>query len=525
MNVRCMTANKSKPGVVIEQSGMNERVQILKQREIPKEQQKKLRVAAYCRVSTDREEQESSLEIQMKSYRTIIEEHPDWELADIYAEPGLTGTTVKNRKEFLRMIEDAQAGKIDIILAKSISRFARNTEDMLKYTRMLRSIGVAVIFEKEKINTLSSTSEMLLTIYAAFSQEESHDISEWERLGVRNDAARGKTRFACVYGYTSKGKEKWIIVPEEAENVRFMFDSYAKGKSLNEIAAALNEAGHLTRVKKPWSDTTVGSMLRNEKYIGDYRFQKSYIANYLTHESVSNKDMKIPQYYITDDHEPLVSREVFQEVQEISFMRDGKKGSIQYPYYGYLVCPTCGEPLVSICLPLQTTPKCWICPGKKEGVKRKKRSDCEAFAFHEKVLNEAVGRAILGLDSMDGVSQKELESIQKTVKETGSIERYFLKTLVEKITFPDFEHLTVYWKNGRKKTVPLKIVGYYTHPYPEVGKKENGFVEYGGEQIPIGRLEKVQNAMETRKRHIQNVEITMPDAESPIQIPIVRKGK
>ena len=126
---------------------------------------------------------------------------------------------------------------------------------------------------------------------------------------------------------------------------------------------------------------------------------------------------------------------------------------------------------------------------------------------------------------MDGVSQKELESIQKTVKETGSIERYFLKTLVEKITFPDFEHLTVYWKNGRKKTVPLKIVGYYTHPYPEVGKKENGFVEYGGEQIPIGRLEKVQNAMETRKRHIQNVEITMPDAESPIQIPIVRKGK
>ena len=130
----------------------------IKQKEIPKEQQKKLRVAAYCRVSTDREEQESSLEIQMKSYRTIIEEHPDWELADIYAEPGLTGTTVKNRKEFLRMIEDAQAGKIDIILAKSISRFARNTEDMLKYTRMLRSIGVAVIFEKEKINTLSSTS-------------------------------------------------------------------------------------------------------------------------------------------------------------------------------------------------------------------------------------------------------------------------------------------------------------------------------------------------------------------------------
>ena len=206
-------------------------------------------------------------------------------------------------------------------------------------------------------------------------------------------------------------------------------------------------------------------------------------------------------------------------------MRDGKKGSIQYPYYGYLVCPTCGEPLVSICLPLQTTPKCWICPGKKEGVKRKKRSDCEAFAFHEKVLNEAVGRAILGLDSMDGVPKKELESIQKAVKETGSIERYFLKALVEKITFPDFEHLTVYWKNGRKKTVPLKIVGYYTHPYPEVGKKENGFVEYGGEQIPIGRLEKVQNAMETRKRHIQNVEITMPDAESPIQIPIVRKGK
>ena len=252
--------------MVVEQSGMSDNVQIFKRKELPPEEVKKLRVAAYCRVSTDREEQESSLQIQMGTYKDLIDQHPDWELVDIYADPGISGTSVRHRKEFLRMIEDAKAGKIDLILAKSISRFARNTEDMLKYTRMLREIGVGIIFEKEKLDTRSTTSEMLLTIFAAFSQEESHALSEWSKGGVRNAAARGEVKFACVDGYTSKGKEKWIIVPEEAEVIRRIFYGYVKGKAVREIADELNADGLVTRNGNPWRGPTICSMLQNEKY-------------------------------------------------------------------------------------------------------------------------------------------------------------------------------------------------------------------------------------------------------------------
>ena len=524
-NVRCITATPNRSDLVVEQSAMRENIRVIKQREIPVEQKRKLRVAAYCRVSTDKEEQKSSIDIQMRSYREMIAEHPDWELADIYADPGKTGTSVKKRKEFLRMIEDAKAGKIDIILAKSTSRFARNTEDLLKYTRMLRDINVGVVFEKEKIDTRSTTSEMLLTIFAAFSQEESHDISSWAKVGIRNDAARGKTRFHSLYGYTSKGKEKWIIVPEEAKVVQRVFESYVKGKTIREIAAELNAEGIPSKSGIEWNSTSINQILRNEKYIGDYLFQKHYIDNFLTHKLVSNRDAKLPQYYITDDHDALVSREDYKEAQEILFLRDVLKGSNMYPYYGFLVCPDCGTPLVSFVLPMQMTPRCWVCPGSKDGLKRKDRSDCEPFAFYEVLIDEAVRKAISGLKSMDGVDDSELSSIQKTLAENGRIERYYLKTLVEKITFPDYEHLTIHWKNGKKATLTLKITKYWTHPYPKLEKQEDGFVEFGGQQMPVERMDTVRNSMAMRENHIQNLEITMPDAEAPIQIPIVKKVK
>ena len=524
MNVRCINA-RPKPNVIIEQSGINERVQVFKKKETPPELRKKLRVAAYCRVSTDREEQESSLNIQMKSFRKTIEDHPDWELADIYADPGISGKSVKKRIEFLRMIEDAQAGKIDIIIAKSISRFARNTEDTLKYTRMLRKIGVGVIFEKENLDTRSTTSEMLLTIYAAFSQEESHDISAWERHGIRNDAARGKVRFTPVYGYTSKGKEKWIVVPEEAEVVKRVFRDYVRGKSTSEISNALNAEGIPTRKDTKWSNTSIGNILRNEKYIGDVLFQKSYVANFLTGEIAQNDDMTLPQYYISDNHEALVSKEEFEEAKVILALRASENGSIQYPYYGFLFCPHCGAPMVSFKLPMQTEPRCWICPGTKDGVKRKDRSDCEPFAFHNRVIDEAMSRAILSLNAMDGVEKKELTQIQKSVEANGKIERWYLNKLVEKITFPDYEHLTVFWKDGRKKTLKLKFTGYYTHSYPQVGEKFDGFIEYGGEMLPVKRLDKAMESMAKRVEIIQNVEITMPKEDATVQIPQVRKGK
>ena len=521
MNVKQLT---KKPKVVVEQSGMSDNVQIFKRKELPPEEMKKLRVAAYCRVSTDREEQESSLQIQMGTYKDLIDQHPDWELVDIYADPGISGTSVRHRKEFLRMIEDAKAGKIDLILAKSISRFARNTEDMLKYTRMLREIGVGVIFEKEKLDTRSTTSEMLLTIFAAFSQEESHALSEWSKGGIRNAAARGEVKFACVYGYTSKGKEKWIIVPEEAEVIRRMFYGYVKGKAVREIADELNAEGLVTRNGNPWRGPTICSMLQNEKYKGDYLFQKSYVDNYMTKKAVNNKDMKLPQYYITDNHEGIVPKEIYDEAQEILFMRNVNKGSNQYPYYGYLVCPECGTPLVAFVLQMQQTPRCWVCPGEGNGTRRKDRSNCKPFTIYEKVIDEAMRRAILGLKGVDGVCENELEEIKAAIKENGKIERCYLKTLVEKITFPDFEHMTVYWKDGNKTKLALKISGYWSHPYPKAGKEENGFVEYGGEQIELRRMENIYKAAEIRRNAVLNLEIIMPDEDEKIQIPIVNRG-
>ena len=206
-------------------------------------------------------------------------------------------------------------------------------------------------------------------------------------------------------------------------------------------------------------------------------------------------------------------------------MRDVMKGSNLYPYYGFLICPHCGTPLVSFVLPMQSTPRSWACPGSKEGLKRKDRSDCEPFVFHEKVIDEAVRRAILGLNSMEGVKKSMLDEIQNTLNENGRIERYYLKTLVEKITFPDYEHLTIHWKDGKKKTLTLKIAKYWIHPYPQVGKKEEGFVEYGGQQIPDNYLKKAIESMEMRKKYVLNLEITVPDADAPIQIPTVKKGQ
>lgn len=524
MNTTCLLAKEYNADVIIEPSELSEKVQIFRREKHPEETGRKLRVAAYCRVSTDKEEQERSLEIQMESFEELIEKNPDWELVEIYADPGKSGTSVKNRKEFLRMIEDARAGKIDYILAKSVSRFARNTLDTLNYTRQLHDMGVGVYFETENLNTGVDNSEILLTMFASFSQELAHDISEWIKNGLRKNAELGRVRYHACYGYTGKGKEKWVVVSEEAEIIRRIFDSYVKGKTIREIADELNDEGLVTRSGSKWLCSTIGNMLRNEKYVGDYLFQKSFIENFLTHKIVNNADMKLPQFYIKDNHEPIVSKEVFEEAREIMHLRKGGKGSLLYPYYGYLVCPHCETPLVSFVLDMQYTPKCWVCPGSNDGIKRMDRSDCVPFALHEKVLNEAVRKAIMGLDEMESVSRTELCSIQSSLRQNGRIERYYLKTLVKKITFHDWEHLVVFWKNGEKTIVPFEIKGYCSHPYPEVMKKTAEYVECGGQKIPIKRFEKAKKSIERREYLIQNIEVFMPDEKAHFQMPAVRKG-
>lgn len=237
-----------------------------------------LRVAAYCRVSTEADEQANSYEAQIEHYTNEIAKHPEWINAGIYADKGITGTQAKKRPEFLKMIRKCRQHKIDIILVKSISRFARNTVDCLEYIRELKSLGIAVIFEKEKVNTLTETSEAMITIMGYFAQAESESISKNVIWGVRHAFAEGNVTFTCdIYGYKrefnpeTKKKDIILIVEEEAEIIREIFERYYAGESLTGICSYLNErqVPPPGKKKERWYPSTVQTIIRNEKYKGD----------------------------------------------------------------------------------------------------------------------------------------------------------------------------------------------------------------------------------------------------------------
>lgn len=306
--------------IVRERSNLASNVTVIKRQTVradhtPTIEQK--RVAAYCRVSTDLEAQQSSIDLQMSSYKRIIEEHPGWVLAGIYADDGETGTSVENRPEFQRMYADAMAGCFDILLVKSVSRFARNTKDSLEYTRELKAHGVSVYFEKEGLDTSGFTSEFLLTIFAAFAQEESRSISENVKRGIRNRYKLGKPMWRPTYGF----RKGYVIYEPEAEVVREIFQLYNQDISAEEIAQILNEKkAPLYPGSKKWVKGMVTRLVSNEKYIGDVLMQKTYCADFMTHKSVSNSDSKIERYYKEGNHDPIVSKEVFYKAGRLKGM-------------------------------------------------------------------------------------------------------------------------------------------------------------------------------------------------------------
>ena len=259
---------------------------------------KTLRVAAYCRVSKDTVRQQNSLETQRDTYDRLISRHPDWELVEIYADHGKTGTSTARRAAFNRMLRDAAKGKIDLILVKSISRFSRNTVDMLETVRSLRELGVGVFFEKENINTLSFTSELLLTVFAAFAQEESFSISENMRRSIRQRFRLGIPKVSQVYGYDNLERGVLSINGEKAAVVRRIYDLYLSGCSTTEIAATLNQEGVRPPIVtgKEWYPASVKCILRNEKYVGDSLMQKYYTADHLRHDSTPNRELVVEQY-------------------------------------------------------------------------------------------------------------------------------------------------------------------------------------------------------------------------------------
>ena len=318
---------------------------------------RKLRVAAYCRVSTEEEEQQGSFEIQKLYYTEKIESTPEWEVAGIYADDGISGVHTKKRDGFNQMIQDCKKHKIDLILTKSISRFARNTLDSIQYVRMLKQMGIAVVFEKENINTATMNSEMILTVLSAFAQAESESISQNVARGKRMGYKHGKFAFPYgrIIGYKKGADGKPEIIPEQAKIIRLIFNSYLQGDSLQSIKAKLETAGALTaRGNTAWSAQSIQRILQNEKYCGDVLLQKTFTEDVLTGVHKKNTG-QLPQYYIENYHEGIVSKQMFREVQAEIARRNSKSAANQrkrrrgrynskYALSERLVCGDCGNP-------------------------------------------------------------------------------------------------------------------------------------------------------------------------------------
>ena len=435
------------------------------------------KVAAYCRVSTDLEEQESSLDLQMQAYKWVIENHAGWELAGIYVDEGLTGTNVTKRIGFQRMIKDASEGKIDVILAKSISRFARNTQDALLYTRYLQRYGVNVYFEKEGIDTAGFSSEFMLTILAAFAQEESHSISENTKRGIRNRFKMGIPMWSEVYGL----KEGWKINEEEAKTIRLIFDLFTSDKTPAEVAEELNKRKIPTPGStKKWNTKNVGRVLTNEKYVGDVLMQKTYVNNFMEHKSLENGDALVEQYYKRDHHEGIVSREQFNKAQNLYAMINPFNGPLQYPYFGVLKCPCCGRNMIKIKVGGSINTTAWTCggdSGDRDRIRLKDRTDCPTYLLQDEILNREMMREIKALDAYDienkGFS-KEITNAQYFVKMDKKITFKMVDSLVESITMDDWDCLIINWKMGYSTMREIKYEYLRETILPIFGKNKRG---------------------------------------------------
>lgn len=306
-----------------------------------------IKAAVYCRVSTDKADQANSFEAQQRYFREYITANPDWELYEIYADEGVSGTGTKKRAAFNRMIADAHAGKFRLILTKEISRFSRNIVDTLTYTRELKAIGVAVEFMTDHINTMNSTDEMCLAFLAATAQEESRKTSGRVVWGQTRQMEKGVVFGRSLLGYDVKDG-KLQIEPNGAETVRMIFQKYAVEQAATcEIARFLTREGYLScRGSSKWSSNAVIRILKNEKYVGDLVQKKSYTPDYLSHDKRANKG-QVPLICIQNHHEPIISREIW-ELARVRMHQNNKHGesggghSNRYVFSGKIKCGECG---------------------------------------------------------------------------------------------------------------------------------------------------------------------------------------
>lgn len=470
---------------------MTQSVQIIQNEQAARQAAQSIRrVAAYCRVSTDLEQQQSSLETQMTSFRSYIDARPGWKLVDIYADEGLTATSTKRRAEFNRMIADCEAGKIDYIVTKSISRFARNTVDCLQYVRKLKDAGIFIYFEKERLDTATASSEMLISILAAFAQEESHSISENLKWGYRKRFQAGEPKWSKTYGLKRDEAGHIIPIESEAEVVKRIFALYAGGKSLPQIISILEADNIPAPCGGKWWVKPLANMLRNEKYVGDLMMQKTYVVDHLSHNKVKNDQTVVPSYYVKDHHPGIVDRKTYDQVQTILSLKDRHKGSVQYPYYGTLICPICGAKMVHFTVPASRVRSVWMCGGA-DG------KSCMSYCIEEKYIDRLMMKAYAGLtaETLEPLTRKRNTDIAETAKaalawkarepKLKTVEYKLLDDLVEKITFSKWDEGVVKWKFGQSSTVHIDYDRVTDIPEIKIERTDNGYMA-GGERLMSG---------------------------------------
>jgi DNA invertase Pin-like site-specific DNA recombinase len=307
---------------------------------------RKINVAAYARVSSGKDAMLHSLSAQVSYYSELIQSNPEWRFCGVFADEALTGTK-DNRNEFQRMLSECRNGNIDLIITKSISRFARNTVTLLETVRELRDIGIDVFFEEQNIHSMSADGELMLSILASYAQEESYSASENQKWRIRKDFEEGKISTIRMLGYKRTADGSLEIVPEEAEIVRMIFEEYLSGNGFLLIANKLNEIGIKTLKGFEWNANDVHRILSNEKYAGNMLLQKSYRENHITKKKIINNGA-LPQFYVEESHPAIINSEMFESVEKMLKSRrekftPSKSTTNKYPFSGIIQCACCGK--------------------------------------------------------------------------------------------------------------------------------------------------------------------------------------
>lgn len=389
-----------------------------------------LRVCAYARVSTEKEEQLNSYNSQLKYYEEKIKSNSDWLYVGIYADEGITGTLDYKRDGFMKMMQDASQNKFDMIITKSISRFGRNTVDTLKYVRALKEKGIAIYFEEERINTLEISGEIMLTVLSAMAQQESENISSHVKLGLQMKLKRGELiGYNGCLGYIYDKESKQISVNyEEAEIVRYIFERYCQGVGCTTIAKELTTMKYRTPTgKKKWHESTIRGILKNEKYKGDVLQGKTYTTDPISHRRVVNMGEE-NMYYMQEHHEPIISERMFNQAQEILQKRGGVRGtgrrkgnfSRKYPFSSRLYCGFCGSLLTrrNWHSGTKNSITVWHC---MEFVKHGKENCPHCKAIKESIIEEAFTQSYkLLCDSNKELIQTFLNEMEEIIQEESN---------------------------------------------------------------------------------------------------------